>query len=269
MVSGEDKKSKDYSIKKNHEEDVVKQRILDENYKKAEVALGLRKKEKTVAVHRRKTFFHLGVFLIIAAVICLIIIEHVPWFYVKCEVNDDGNTAVLKASYYKDFVNNDKKNYSQIEELFKPVDGIYPLGLSIDDFLVTSTLSYYSFLILVLIGLIFTVFAVLYRFSKFSYETIVIIQSITSLLSVVVCVFLIVIFIRFVAAYILLYYNISIINRIVSNASVSFPVPILMIIILSFVLKICFTMVRTGYRELERKMKYTSSMKGTGFTYRV
>lgn len=261
MISGEDEKPEYNSIKKDSKDEIVKQKILDENYRRAEISLGLRKKEKKATVYSKKHFFQFGVFLIIAAVICLVITEMIPWFYVKCEINDNGNTTILKTNYYKDFLTRDGDDRNQIRELFEPINGSYLLGLSVDDFFSASIFSYYSFLILILLGLIFTVFAVLYMFSKLSHETMIVIQSVTSTVSAVICIFLLIVFIRFGAAYVLFYYNIDSINQMVSNASVSLPVPIIMIIIFSFILKICFTMVKLGYRELERKMKNDSIKK--------
>ena len=268
MKFGEDENFDDSSAERESRERIIKQKILDENYKKAELSIGLKRGKKTFDIKsKKKPFSYLGIFLIIAAVVCLIITEQIPWFYVKYDINNNENMTTIEESYYKDFVNKNGNNYNQIRNLFEPINRSYLIGLSIDDFVATSILSYYSFLMLIFLGFFFTVFVVLYRVFKYSYETMIIIQSFFAATSAVVCVFLLFIFVKFIAAHVLFYYNTSMIHQILLNASISFPVPVIVIIIVSFILKICFVIVKSGYRELERMTTY--STKETGFTYKI
>ena len=251
MQFGEDENFKDNSPEENPRERRIKQILLEENFKEAE-----RKKHniKIDMPSKKRPFYYLGVFLITAAVICLILTEQIPWFYIKCNMVNNQNIT-LEGFYYKNFVNRNGEECIQINSLFEPVNGSYLLGLSTDDFAITSIISYYSFMILIFLGLCFTIFVILQRVFRYSSETMIVIQAFFSAAAAVVCVFLITIFIRFAAAHILFYHNADTISNIVRNASISFPVPVILIMLLSFVLKICFTIIKLSYKELEKKIE--------------
>ena len=269
MQFGEDENFEDNSPEENPRERRIKQILLEENFKEAERKKhNIKKTNKKIDMpSKKRAFYYLGIFLITVTVICLILTEQIPWFYIKCNMVNNQNIT-LEGFYYKNFVNRNGGECIQINSLFEPVNGSYLLGLSTDDFVITSIISYYSFMILIFLGLCFTVFVILQRVFRYSSETMIIIQAFFSVAAAVVCVFLITIFIRFTAAHILFYHNADTISNIVRNANISFPVPVILIMLLSFVLKICFTIIKLSYKELEKKTEY-DQIKGSKSTYSI
>ena len=91
----------------------LKEDILDETFKKAEISKGLRPKEEKKVT--KKTFLKLGIILIIIAIISLVVINHLTWMYVKY----DADYGTIEELYYRELVNKEDQSYKEIDYIFE------------------------------------------------------------------------------------------------------------------------------------------------------
>lgn len=244
-----------------------KEFILEENYKKAESSLREKKVQKPIIKTKKKPYFLLIVSLTIVAVFGMVIINQMPWMYIKYNSQIDENSTI-EEFYYKNFENKNNQYYPEVVSLFEFQNGSYMLGLSVGDFEITNNLSYYSFIIWIAIGIIFLILTFLLKLFKISYDFAIILKSILCVLISGISIYLIYIFIKFISAQILLSHNLEFISQSLPNISLSFPTPLIIIIIMSFVLKINFSIIKINYRELQ-KIIVSKKQDKSDYTYEV
>jgi hypothetical protein len=268
METGEEEYSYEEIDQENMKNSRIKQMILDENFKKAQRNHVQKNNQKKINIpSKKRPFLHSGIILIVFAIICIIIIDQVPWFYLRCDSQiQDG--IIIEEYFFKGFESRNEIYCSQITQLFEYQNGTYPIGLSINDFDNTYSYSYYSFIAIAIIGLFFTILMFLNRFFKFSNNTSVIIQTVSSAIPAFICIILLIIFIRFLSGHLLFYHNSEIISNMFSNVYISFPTPLLIILILAFILKIQFTIMKLNYGELEKRYVTEKKSEQT-YNYRI
>ena len=118
----------------------IKERILDDTFKKAEVSRGLRPLDSGTHKKRsyEKTFPKLGLLIIALAIVGLLFINNVPWVYIRYDV---GKEAVFDSS----FENVGNKTLLNIFE------SPYYLGLSTDDVTYVHSMMFIGFISLVIL----------------------------------------------------------------------------------------------------------------------
>lgn len=242
----------------------TKDEILDENFKKAQEKKTIKKKE--IKEKKKKPFLKSGIVLIITAVICLSIINYMPWLYVRYDpdVNEDG---YIEGLYYRDFKNLDDPLDSNISSLFELKNGSYQTGISLDDFSTTPRFSSYAFYILVIIGLLFTIILLIDRYRNFSDIKINILQSVLGVITAAVCIYIIYLLVKFIGAHILMMHNLQEILQTLPNVILIFPVPLVIIISTAGIMKVTFTILKVNLFKLEKMTSPDLTEKKDIFRY--
>ena len=260
----EDEEDFNIDFRSKKDEEKIKEKILDENFKKAEVSRGLREEEKKIV--KKKPFPKSGIVLIITAVICISIINHVPWLYIKYD-SELAENGTVEEFYYRDFINKEDHYYIEVESLFAPMNHSFYTGLSMDDFTVTPLMMYHLFLFMILLGIVSIVLNIINRFRRYSFEKSAIIQSVSAMIACVIGIYLIVLLMKFFGSYILLCYNMSFITRSLPNIVMFYPAPMVLLIIALFIIKTSSTLIRINFKTLEKSMKI-GGVRETLYVYR-
>jgi hypothetical protein len=241
----------------------IKEDILDENFKKAQLKKkGFKNQEKEKK--RKKPFLKSGIALIVIAIICIALINYLPWLYIKYEPEGEH----IEESYYRDFVNYNNSYPQNITGLFEPENGSSYIGLSLDDFSNIPKTASYLFISLLVLGILFTIIVLLDRLRNYSLEFVVTMHSIFSTIAIIICIYLIFILVKFLGAHFLLYHNQPLIITTLPNVILLFPVPILLIFLASGIMKTAASIMKMNYRELKRVMKPESQKKSL-YTYKI
>ncbi len=229
-------------------EKITKDTILDETYNKALRKKEKKSKEKTTP--KSKPFYKSGIMLVIVAIICFGIVNHMPWFYIRY----DGENGTKEQIFYKDFKSEDV-NYEEIQKILSSNNDTYYLGFSQDDFKQTpATISNY-FIGLGAIGLIFLILQMLDKKLKLSLDSFSIIHSIFSAITMSIGLIIILTMMKFLSSYILLYYNMPLISRYINitNVIVIFPVVFIVIFVAASIVKVSFSIMKINFKEIEKK----------------
>jgi magnesium-transporting ATPase (P-type) len=265
FINNEDEEQIDEFSVKAKIRDNTKDEILDENFKKAQEGKKFKKKEKKEK--KKKPFLKSGIALIIIAVICLSVINYIPWLYVRydSDVNENGYTENI---YYRDFENLYNKKDLNISSLFELKNGSYQTGLSFDDFRDVPRFSSYGFYILLIIGLLFTIILIIDKYRDFNNIKINLFHSILSVITIAVCIYILLLLVKFIGAHILIFYNLPEILQSLPNIILIFPVPIMLIIITSGIMKIAFTILKINLFNLIKVRSPDSNTKKYIFRYK-
>jgi hypothetical protein len=233
----------------------IKEDILDEAFKKAEISKGLRSKEGKKIT--KKPFLKLGIILIFIAVLSLAVINYLPWMYIKYDVGDE----TLHESFGIDFKNSEGHYNETIDYIFESPctncsnNSKNYLGITKNDFTNIPRLITYAFVSLAILGIIFTIFEVIERKRNLSMELVSLVHSTFAIAAYVVCVFVIFISIKFLGAHFLLFYNRPFIEASgISNIIIIFPVIIILIIISFAIIIIATTVMQINFHEFEKKL---------------
>jgi len=227
-------------------EEKIKEEILDESFKKAEVSRGLRppKSKPPIKKSHEKFFPKLGILLIIIAIIGLLFIFTVPWAYVKYDTGD----GTIETLFYKDFKDGGSE-YQQIVDLFKSPNSSY-IGVSIDDFTDVPVSASYGFILLIVLGVALTIFGILDKIYDFSIEMFTIIHFIFGMVTIVPGTFIVLSVIKVLGSHFLVYYNMPLIPN--QNIVLVFPGVFIVIILGFMIIKLAFTVMRMDFKELEK-----------------
>lgn len=238
----------------------AKEDILDESFRKAEISKGIRPKEGKKVV--KKPFLKLGIILIIVAIISLVIINYLPWVYIKY----NAEYGTIQEFFYKDFENKEGHYYPKIDHVFESPctncsnNSKNYLGITKNDFTDTPEITSYGFIILVLLGIIFTIFAILAKLRDYSLETVSMIHSTFAAATVIISIFIMLLNIKFLGLYFLLYYNRPFIETSgVNNVIMILLVPIIIVFISFAIIFIAFTVMKINFHEFEKKLKLDKS----------
>jgi len=216
-------------------------RIINEDSKRTQITLGVGNIDNKYAI---RPFRKAGILLIIIALVCLLLINSLPWAYFKYE--PQNNEEFVEELYYKDDIN---VNLPQVSFL-NSENGSYYIGINSGDFIYAYDMTFYCFISFIIIGAILTIFEILTKGKKKLHEISILINSFAILITALLCIFLISIYIKFLGAHLLLYYNSSSISNYFSNISIIFPGAFIIVIIVSGILKIVFTTIKMYFKEL-------------------
>ena len=237
-----------------------KQSLLDENFRKAEKRINKIYKDPEETIKPKNPLFLFMAIMTVVAVIGLIIINQIPWMYIKYTPHENQNTTIDEL-FYKNFEHENNQYSQEIDNLFIFKNGSYLLGLSKDDFTETNKQSFYSLTIWIVLGIIFLITTLALKLLKLPFRWIITLKSIFCVIVAVICIYLIFIFIKFASANLLLFHNTQFISSSLHNLSLSFPTPIIIILMMIFALKINFSIIKINYRELSKKPEEDTSEK--------
>jgi len=224
--------------------EIMKEGVLDEAFKKAEISRGLRPPEKKKGKKPyEKTFPKFGILLIIFAVIGLICIYQITWAYIKYDTGEGSVEALI----YKDYTGENIEN-QHILSLFQHP---HYLGLSTDDFTNAPALTSYGFFSLIILGALITLLGVLDKFRGFSMETFVLTHFILSIATFIPGLFIVLSTMKFLGAHFLLFYNMPLISS-QNNILLFFPAAFIIIIFGFIIVRIAFTVLKMDFNEMEK-----------------
>jgi hypothetical protein len=248
MDSVEDEEfEEDFFLSKKKKER-LKEELLDKDFKKALSSgpyKGIKKPFKKSV--KKKPFLKFGIFLIIMAFICILIVNLSPWLYVRYGTND----SPIEELYYRDFDNKKSIENTNISLFFKSQDSSTYLGVSFDDFINIPRNSVYIFITIIILGFIFTLIEILNHWKNFSSVIRSITHTFFALLVSIICIYLLYINLHFFSSNILEYNNIGFIKDSLPNVSFVFITPVVLIFIVALILKISFSVMKLNFREFE------------------
>lgn len=248
-------------IKKSEKE---KEELLDESFKRVELS---KKKKKFLIKEKKeiKKFFPVfGVIFIVIAIVALLIINYLPWMYIKYNNSDYQE---FEGFFYRDFKT--KFEQKEILDLFgsncnncSSYSHNY-IGLSTEDFIYSPQYCFYGFIALILLGLISIIFAIIDKFRNFSIKSYVLFYFISGIIEVIIGVYILSICVKFLGANFLLFYNKSLIEGIgLYNAKLLILAPILLIVFAFILIKGAMIAVELNFKKLEKR---NISDKTSGF----
>lgn len=233
---------------KEKREQKIKEQLLDEAFKKAEIKRGLRFfDDKSPKKSYEKTFPKLGVLLIVLSIFGLIFINNAPWAFIK--YNTDYGS--VDAYIYRDF---DERN-NEYPEIIKLFETPYYMGLSIFDFTNTPSLAFNGFVSLIILGLLITILGIIDKKFNFSIQTFTLFHFIFASVAIIPCIFIVISVMNFLSAHLLLFYNISQINQLIPNITftfLTFPAAFLLVALGFIIIKIEFTVMKVDLNELQK-----------------
>ena len=267
MLSNDsDSSNKDFFFEKNLEE-ISKDEILDEAYKRAENKTQEKKRKQRV---KNKPFYKSGFLLILLSVFCLGIVIISPWAYIRCNTdNNDGHVdKLIFKNYGRDDIGFDN-NSELIANIFESNNcsnsSCNYLGLDFNYFKDTPKISFYGFILLALMGLIFLIVQIIDRYRTFSIEIFTIIHSVFAAFTMIIGVYLLLLMLNLIGVYFLIFYNSSFLA--VNDLIFISPVAIFLIIALFNIITWGFRIITINYREFEKKLNPVESERPY-FTYK-
>ncbi len=224
-------------------EQKIKEKILDETFKKAEISRGIKLPEITTLTkkHTKKIFPKLGILLIIVGVIGIIFINNLPWAFIRYGTGDDKTETFI----YRDF----EIVESLEEEINALLKSPYYLGISDNDFIETPSLSSYCFFSLVILGVVITLFGLLDRWRNLSLEVFTITHFIFATIAIIPGIIIVLSVIKFLGAHILLFHNAPFVT---APDVIVFPTVFIIIALGFIIIKMMFTVMRMDFTELQK-----------------
>ena len=239
---------------KEKREDLIKEKMLDDAFKTAEINHGLRssgKKQKKRVYE--KTFPKLGFLLLILAVIGLVIISNVPWAYLKYPVGE----GYIETSIARNFVYNETG--FDITSIFQSPNYI---GVTATDFTDAPNAASSGLIGLLFLGIIVIVFGLVDKLFNFSIPMFIIIHFIFGVVMIIPGLLIVLSSIKFLGVHLLIYYNGSWIST--PNVVVLFPAVFVVVALGFIIIKFAFTVMRMDFNELH-KLKEMEEPKQTLF----
>lgn len=231
----------------------IKETLLDETYKKAELTRSLRSSDKNPEKKTyKKVFPKFGFVLIAFAIIGIVIINSVPWAYIEYGPENEATSVAI----YKDF-ELQGVNYTQTYELFQSP---YYIGLSTGDFSELPKLELYGFIALIAIGIILTIFGIFDKTRNFSGEIFAIFHFVIGTITIIPGTFIVLSAIKFIGAQILSCQNTLPVTY--TNLSLLFPVPFILIILGFVIIRLAFTIMKIDFNKI-KETKEEELLEGT------
>jgi hypothetical protein len=224
----------------------IKERILDETFKKAEVSRGLRSSDSDTHKKRpyEKTFPKVGLLIIALAIVGLLFINNVPWVYIRYDV---GKEAAFDSSF---------ENVGN-ETLLNIFKSPYHLGLSTDDITYAYSAIVIGFVSLIILGIIITIFGILDKFRNFSIGTFITIHFIFTTAIIAPSTFIALSGMKILGAHFLFYHN----SNLILNPKLTFlffPAVVIALVLGFLVIRLMFTVMRMDFNTLQ-KIKETET----------
>jgi hypothetical protein len=222
--------------------DKIKETLLDETYKKAELTRSLRSSDKDPEKKTyKKVFPKFGFVLIVFAIIGIIIINSVPWAYIEYGAENEATSVAI----YKDF-RLEGSNYTQIYELFQSP---YYIGLSTSDFSEGAKLEYYGCISMVILGIIIIIFGIIDKTRNFSGEFFAIVHFIIGTITILPGMFIVLSATKFLGAQFLSCQNA--LPAMYTNLSLLFPTPFILIILGFVIIRLAFTIMKIDFNKIQ------------------
>ncbi len=242
-------------VLKEKREEIIKEKMLDDAFKVAEVDRGLRPSDKKQKKRvYEKTFPKLGFLLLILAVIGLVIISNVPWAYLKYPVEE----GYIETSIYRNFVY-DETGFEQITSIFQSPNYI---GVTATDLTDAPNAASSGFIVLIVLGIMVIVFGLMDKLLNFSIPVFILIHFIFGAAMIIPGLMIVLSSIKFLGVHLLIYYNASWIST--PNVIVLFPAVFIIIALGFIIVKFAFTVMRMDFNELH-KLKEMGEPKQTLF----
>ncbi len=220
----------------------IKETMLDDAFKKAEIRRSLRLPDKdSEKKSYKKTFPKFGFVLIVCAIIVFIVVNYVPWAYIEYGPETELTTVTI----YKDFKIENSENL-QIYDLFQSP---HYLGLSIGDFSEAATLEFYGFILLIALGILITIFGILDKMRNFSGEIFAIIHFVAGTAAIIPGMFIVLSVTKFLSAQFLPHHNIF--PGGYANIALLFPAAFILIIVGFVIIKLAFTMMKIDFNKIQ------------------
>jgi len=218
----------------------IKERILDETFKKAEVSRGLRSSDSGTHKKRsyEKTFPKVGLLIIALAIVGLLFINNVPWVYIRYDV---GKEAAFDSSFAN--VGN-----QTLLNIFKSP---YHLGLSTDDITYAYSIIFIGFISLIILGIVITIFGILDKFRDFSIETFIAIHFIFTTAIIAPSTFIALSGMKILGAHFLFYHNSNLILD-PKPTFLFFPAVVVAVVLGLIIIKLMFTVIRMDFSALQK-----------------
>jgi len=243
-----------------------KEKILDQDFEKAKEIKQNPVRKKEDKYTKKKPFLKLGIILLIFTIICFIILDALPWMYIKFDASNDG-TSQVEYYYDKNFVitNNEEQNET-INNFFESINSNIYMGINPTDF---SSLYYhgkYIFYSMIAIGIVFTIFAIFDKKRNLSIETSTIIHTLFAGIVAGLCIYFIFLSVKFLASVILIVLNYRFINPILPNLVIVYLAPMIVLFIMTGVLKVTFSVIKSNFKIFE-KIKEGKKPKKSFYNY--
>jgi len=250
----------DYQLRKEEE---LKQRVLEETFRKAEGSSGSKipNKEKPKKIKKKsyeKLFPKVGILLIIFSIIGLVFISNVPWACIKYGKGTPQTESWIYQNYKGDNVES-----QEISNLFIAP---YYIGLTKNDFSVIPKYATFAFISLIIIGILVSIFGVIDRYKNFSLEMFSNIHYIFSTVIIIPSLYLIMLVIKFLGSHFLIINNGALISE--SSITLLFPNAIIITIMGVILIRLAFTLMRMDFTGLH-KIKEVDSLELSSATYTV
>ncbi len=221
----------------------IKERILDETFKKAEVSRGLRSSDSGTHKKRsyEKTFPKIGFLIIGLAIVGLLFISNVPWVYIRYDVGGVGKEAAFDSSFAN--VGN-----QTLLNIFKSP---YHLGLSTDDVAHAYLMKKIGFIALIILGTIITIFGIMDKFRDFSIETFIAIHFILTTAIIAPSTFIALSGIKILGAHFMFYHN----SNLILDPKLTFlffPAVTMAVVLGLIIIKLMFTVIRMDFSALQK-----------------
>lgn len=237
-------------IPRNKNKNKIKDEVLDENFKKAEKKIN--DNGNDLGKKKKQTFLKIGIVIFIVAILCLGIIKYVPWMYINYSPTEE-NSENFENFYYKNFYHEEKNINQTVEKFFNSQNSSKLTGIDINDFTIVPNLSNYIFYLLGLMGIVFTAIVLVDKKKDFfSFKNLTIFHTLFSAIVAILLIYLIFVNIGFLGAQILIFKNIALLNDIFTKLILTFPASIFLIGISSFFLKICLTIIKSNFQEINK-----------------
>lgn len=246
--------SDDEFFREAQKEQLTKDELLDQNFKKAQKSKKKRfgKEKKT----NKKSFLKTGVLLLFIAIICLAVTNFLPWAYVKCD-DSSGEKEVETFIYYGDDASDIEEeeitNIFNVPEVESTQDSSNFIGINFKDFNNAGDVLNLGFIFLTLLGIGFIVFQLLDRSKNMFKNGFMFFHTAFSCLVILTCFFLLFSLIRFFSVYPLLSYNNNFITS--GNVFILFPVPMALAIILLIIIKAGFSVIKIYLKKMRTKVE--------------
>jgi len=258
-----DKFKEDMLIKK-QDKKMLKEEIFNENYKKDSIPthkmeIGTKLKPK------KKPFLKLGLLLICIGIICLLIINVVPWAYTIYD-NKTSNHMNNEIFYYNDKIDN-FSNDTNFSSFFESKDSYNYLGVNSYTLQLIFNMQSYIIYTIIIVGVILTILSLLIKRGDFPVAKYKLLYCFFAIITAILCIYLIFITVKFLGAEILLFYNGNFISNNIENLALLFISPIILICLASILLKINTTILKINLNYFEKI--FDEKIKNKPFKYGV
>lgn len=248
MGMHEPNKFEEVLLNKNHKH-ILRKEILEDKHRtisKLVDEIGL----KQILKPKKKPFFKLGLILIIVSIICLLIMNFVPWAVVSYD-NNILNIKNNEIYYYTDKIDKNTNDVS-FSSFFESQDSYEYIGLNSNSIKSSSiTLSYLLYAIIA-IGVIFTIFGLFISRSDFSIEKYRLFHCFFAFITALICIYFVFISIKFIGANILMLYNSEFIPADIENLAFIFISPIIVLFIVLGLFKLNISVLKINFNIFEK-----------------